>query len=499
MNIIDTDILVIGSGAAGLRASATASGCGVQVVVLNKGKFVNCTLWADKTYEIAGGGGCGFAAPLIPPDNPEKYYEDLSKVAEGRNIPELTYLFAEKSIDAFLYLKDSGVRFKKTQEGNPFAVPEIWHSFPRILYSEYGTGKEIIRVLKAEAISSGAKILDGFHAFRLLVRDGEITGCLAFSQNSKELTCFRCKAIILATGGAGRVFQYTTNPAGITGDGILLASDAGAELINMDLYSDIPMSLRPVYGLGFVPQLLFAGVGASVEELLKSPEILWSYNPSKLSLYEFQSKFPKTFKKLKSIGFNLDSDTIDLHWMAHFMLGGVHINTKAETSVKGLYAAGEIAGGITGKGRLPGTGIAEGIVFGEIAGKNSSAYVKGLRYSMLDKNILENKYSITRILSQRAFQELKQIKNSLSQPLYKALRDKMDSFIKFTAVEFTAKEKEINRLLGAEYTEFIPSQSQSKTIFELKSVLIFGKLYLKERTSLPEGAMSVCYKKYKKC
>ena len=488
MNVIDTDVLVIGSGAAGLRAAVTAAVHGVEVITLNKGRAVNCTSWADRTYEITGGGGCGFAAPIIPPDGPEKYYEDLSRIAGGGNIPELTSLFAGKSTDAFFYLKDRGVRFKKTPGGNPFTVPELWHSFPRILYSEYGTGKEIIRVLKAQAISSGAKILDGFHAFRLLVRDGEIIGCLAFSKGSKKIICFRCKAIILATGGAGRVFKYSTNPVGITGDGISLASEVGAELINIDLYSDIPMSLKPVYGIGFVPHLLFAGVNASIEELLKSPEILWTYNPSKLSLKEFQSKFPKTFKKLKSMGFNLNSDTIDLHWMAHFMLGGVRINTKAETSVNGLYAAGEIAGGITGKGRLPGTGIAEGIVFGEIAGKNSSAYVKGLRYSMLDKNILENKYSITRILSQRAFQDLEQIKNLLSQLLYKALRDKMDSFIKSTAVEFTAKEKETNRLLGAEYTEFIPSQSQSKTIFELKSVLAFGKLYLKEEASLPEQA-----------
>ncbi len=495
MNVIDTDILVVGSGAAGLMAAAAASVHGVNVIVINKGHSVNCTTWADRTYEIAGGGGCGFAAPIITPDGPEKYFEDLNRMAGSKNIPELTSLFAEKTIDVLHYLVNCGVRFKKTPDGKFLAVPEIWHSFPRILYSEHGTGKEIIRVLKKQALSSGVRMLEGMHAFKLLVANGEVRGCLAFVKSIGEIICFRCKAIIIATGGAGRLFQYTTNPPGITGDGILLAKEAGAELINMELYSDIPMSLKPVYGLGLVPYLIFAGVDTGVEELLNSPKILWKYNPSKLSIKEFQIKFPKTFKQLQSIGFNLVKDTIELYWMSHFMLGGIRINTKAETSIKGLYAAGEVAGGITGEGRLPGTGIAEGLVFGKIAGQNASVYAKKIKYPKLDKATFKSSFNKTKKLSKKELQDLRQIKSVLAYRMYQALREKKSLQVKTIAEEFESKEKEINKIFGSEYVDFIPSHSQAEIVFEIKSALAFGKIFLKEGASSHQGYDS-CNKKY---
>lgn len=484
MRVLESQILVIGAGAAGLRAAVEASTLGTDVAVLHKGSLANCTCWADKTYEIVGGGGCGFAAPTVPPDSPEKYYEDLSRIAGNRNVTQLTALFAEQSGKAFSYLLSNGVGFTQDKDGRPVAAPEIWHSFPRIHYSKHGTGKEIVHVLKAKAVSSGVKILEDFHVFRLLVRDGEIAGCLAFSKASQETVSIRCNAVVLATGGAGRVFQHTTNPAGMTGDGISLAWEAGADLINMDLYSDIPMSLKPVYGIGLVPQLLFAGVDIGVEELLKSPKIMWKYNPSKLSPEKFQALFPETFHYIKTSGIDLSSETIELHWMAHFMLGGVKINTKAETSVRGLYAAGEVAGGITGINRLPGTGIAEGLVFGEIAGRNAAIYAEKSESGGAGKNALTDETIKTKALSSKAFQDLQEIKHVLAELAYKALRDKKDSQVKSIADEIETLWKECNSLLDSDYTDFIPSSSQFRMISDLKSMFTYSRLYLKEKVSL---------------
>ena len=480
MDMIETDVLVVGCGAAGLMAALTASMHGARVVAINKGDSVNCTTWADRTYEIAGGGGCGFAAPVIPPDGPERYYEDLVRIAAGRNIPELTSLFAEKTVDALHYLVECGVRFKRTSEGRLLAVPEIWHSLPRILYSEHGTGREIVRLLKVRASSFGVRMLEGIHAFRLLALDGEIAGCLAFVKGKAEMVCFRCKSVILATGGAGRLFRYTTNPAGITGDGILLAKEVGAELVNMELYSHIPMSLKPLYGLGFVPKLIFAGVDAKVEELLRSPVIPWRYNPSKLSVAQFQKMFPKTFRQLQAAGVDLDTDVIELHWMPHFMLGGVRINRRGETSVRGLYAAGEVAGGVSGRGRLPGTGIAEGIVFGKIAGQSAALYARKSKCQRLDEKTLKKSCGRTEPLPDKKFQEMKEIRLALADLMHQALRAEKGAGIEAVARGFGEKEKEINTILGMEHTDFVPSFFQAETILEIKSALAFGKVFLEE-------------------
>jgi len=481
MNSIDTDIVIIGCGAAGLRAAVEASMLGVTVTVINKGKQNSCTYWADRTFEIVGGGGCGFAAPIISPDSPERYFEDLNRIACGRNLSELTFILAEKSASALNYLRYKGVNFKKNQNNSLLAIPEIWHTFPRIFYSKKGTGRQILQVLRKEAKSLGVKIIDNTQAFKLLVNSGEITGCLAFSNRTKDFIFFQCKAAILATGGAGRAFRYSSNPPGIAGDGISLASEIGAKLINMDLYSDIPMTVRPQYGYGFVPYLIFSGTDKKLDELLESQIIYWKWNTEKLPLGEFRLKFPKTLKSLKKSGIELNKDSLEFHWMAHFMLGGVRINAKSETSVKGLYAAGEVAGGVTGMNRLPGTGISEGIVFGKIAGQNAANYVKRRSLPIIDKKIIKNELKETRIISKAIIQELEYLKDKITYLTYRALLDKKGIILKSLEIDLMEVEKEINTKFGCEYKKFIPSLFQARKIFELKNILTFSRLFINER------------------
>jgi fumarate reductase flavoprotein subunit len=198
------DVLVIGAGTAGLSAAVAAAKIGARVIVVHKGDNSVSTLHADMTFEIMGGGGCGLAAPLVEPDNNETYFDDLMRVAAGRSIPELTGLFAERSTGVVRNLRDRGVRFC-TQPGGQFTVAkEIWHSHARLVYSEHGTGREIIDLLRGKAVSLGVQILK-VTVFRLLTTDGTVSGCLGMADNTYEVIHFTCGSVIIATGGRGRI------------------------------------------------------------------------------------------------------------------------------------------------------------------------------------------------------------------------------------------------------------------------------------------------------
>ncbi len=476
MKQIDTDVLVIGAGAAGLTAAVTAAGEGSKVAVLSKGQYACCTTFADSTYEMFGGGGCGFSAPVIPPDNADVYYQDLLAAGGGRNTESLTALFADKSGEAFDMLLENGVRFKKGAGGKPEPAAEIRHSHPRLFRSIYGTGREIVTVLTKRAKSAGVMFLDNTMAFRLLLSAGEVAGCLAFQNIINQRLFIRTKSIVLATGGAGNVFPLSTNPGGITGDGIKLAVGAGAALCNMDLYSRIPMSVRPVYGIGMIPRLLFAGVEADVKKLMSSKKILWKYDPEKLCIDDFRTGFPATYAKLADAGFCLERDTLELEWLPHFMLGGVRIDTRARTSVPGLFAAGEVTGGVSGIERLPGTGIAEGIVFGEIAGRSAARFAKIKRYLpdvMLPVNssrsLSKEEMEAVGALTEKAQTALIQIADSCSK-----------EFNQKAATILSNTESETNALFSTKFDEFLPTAAQAAKVLKLISVLTFGKILVNE-------------------
>lgn len=312
MDTYTTDVLIIGSGAAGLRAAVAAAQHNVTVTVLSKGDAANCTEWADSNYEITGGGGCGLAAPIHPPDSPESYFEDLSKVAGGRNIPELTEIFAQKATAAVTYLQHRGARFVTGADGYFKVVPEMWHSHPRILYSQQGTGREVRRVLKQEALAAGVTFLDGLQVTKLITKETGVCGCLAFQGTPYKTIGIRSKSTVLATGGAGGLFPQSSNHHKITGDGVFLAVEAGAELINMDLYSDIPISVAPVKGQGFVPHLLLSGKDLGVDKILGSRTFTWQLDPKRLSPESINQLYPETDKKLRAQGFD---------WNDHVMSG----------------------------------------------------------------------------------------------------------------------------------------------------------------------------------
>lgn len=478
MQIIETDILIIGSGAAGLRAAVAASKKGLKITVLSKGDSANCTRWADKNFELAGGGGCGLAAPIQPPDDFRHYYQDLTNVSGGRNTPELTLVFAKNSVSAIRYLEKKGARFVTNPDGTIKVVPEIWHSHPRIIYSKHGTGNEVRRVLKNEAQKAGVNFIDKVQVTKLVQKDMKICGCLVFSEKNHETIGVSCRAMVLAAGGAGGLFHSSSNHRKITGDGVVLAAEAGAQTINMDLYGNIPLTEAPFKGPGFVPHLLLAGRNLTVEMILNTPDFMWQLDHEKLSCETVQQLYPETYQKLWGKGFDWQTEKLRFRWVAHFMLGGVAISTEAETSIAGLFAAGEVAGGVTGRGRLPGTGIMEGLVFGKIAGKNAACYAQHTTFTPATKASFTDATWPPGSLSKKQCILLRQSQNELAEILAKALFDKHQGNIAEIKTDMELHEKKVNSILGKPYNEFTPPSSHTAFFHKLKNTIQFCKLYL---------------------
>lgn len=489
MQIIETDVLILGSGAAGLRAAVAASAKGLNVTVLSKGDSANCTRWADKNFEITGGGGCGLAAPIQPPDDPHQYCQDLAQVAGGRNVQELTSILAENSVAAIQYLLGKGAKFVTNQDGSLKVVPEIWHSHPRIIYSKNGTGNEVRRVLKREALGAGVRFIDKVQATKLLRTDTGIGGCLLSHAEAEETMGVRCRAMVLASGGAGGLFLNGSNHRQITGDGVVLAAEAGALTMNMDLYGGIPLGVAPLSGPGFVPHLLLAGKNLTVETVLNNPDFTWQLDHEKLSCETIQHLYPATYEKLRARGFDWHEKSLKFRWVAHFMLGGVAITSEAETSIAGLFAAGEVAGGVTGCGRLPGTGIMEGLVFGEIAGENAARYARHTPFKPAAETLFTD---ATRPpsdnLSKKQYIRLRQSQQALAGILEKVLLDKKKQHSAEVKYEMERHEKEINSILGQPYDEFSPQSSQTAFFFKLKNTIQYCKLYIEAiRQQEPPG------------
>jgi len=477
MQILSTDVLVIGSGAAGLRAAIAAAHNNATVIILSKADTANNTEWADSNFEITGGGGCGLAAPIRPPDSPEAFYLDLAKVAGGRNIPELTQLFSQRAAAVITHLQDKGVHFHTEANGGLKTVAEIWHTHPRIVYSKDKTGHEIRRVLKQEALAAGVTFLDCHQATRLLTNEGAACGCLAVENAEKNISIIS-KATILATGGAGGLFPQSSNHHQITGDGLFLAADIGADLINMDLYADIPVGVNPLKGPGFVPHLLLAGKDLDVQKILGSRTFNWQLDHARLSPDTLALLYPITVNKLRAHAFDWQTDSMEFRWVAHFMLGGLKINSQSATNIPGLYAAGEVAGGITGRGRLPGTGIMEGLVFGEIAGNNAAGYAQTKTISFTKKMLRDKLHSPSANLDKNQLAKLSQIQQSIARLIEVTFYNKKSKIINDAGDEtFNEYENLTTSILGCLYTNLTPAPEQTLFISKLMNTMRFYRLF----------------------
>lgn len=382
----ECEFVIIGSGIAGLYTAYAASSSGAKVVLLTKQAADN-----SNTDKAQG----GIAAALGTSDSPELHLEDTLVAGAGLCDQEAVRILVNEGPDRVRDLIGMGANFDR-KDGELALTREGAHSRRRILHaSGDATGAEIQRALTRRVRGDkNIQVLEDHIAVDLLVRDNICHGVLALDRRENKLKVFRGRAVVLATGGLGQLYEHSTNPEVATGDGIAVAYRAGAEVMDMEFIQFHPTVLslpgvprfliseavrgegaylRNRYGDRFMPRyhplaelaprdivvraiLTEMGITASERVFLDL-----SHLPAEL----VRERFPTISKTCAGYGLDITKDPIPVAPAAHYMMGGVKTGLNGETSIHGLYACGEAAClGVHGANRLASNSLLDGLVFG---------------------------------------------------------------------------------------------------------------------------------------
>ncbi len=422
--VYETDVLVIGGGVTATRASISAHDEGARVILVDKG-IVGKSGGGPVAYSVT-------AAYIRPPDSTEIFYQDMIKSGQGLNNPHLVRVFVEDVAKGkVLELEKFGIVFARTPEGNLNLRQMGGHSHPRDIASFHAAS--MVNVLFSEVMRRDIKVFSEIMIIRLLTKQGRVVGAVGLDKKRGTLIVFRAKTTILTAGGAGQAFGagelsgYTTNLMEITGDSYAMAYRVGAELVDMEFVQSIPALAYPDIYLG----VLLGEPSATNAKLYNSnrERFMQRYDPERWERttkdvlassvlrevkagrgtphggvwMDFSETPPDSFAifplPFKEMGIDPKKDCVEMIPAIHYFMGGVRINERCETSVPGLYGAGEAAGGLHGANRLAGCSTADSNVFGERSGRYAA--IEALRMSVPGINweeVSEEKDRIQRLL-----------------------------------------------------------------------------------------------------
>src|ERR1017187_8943645 len=391
---MNPDFLVIGAGVAGMRAAIELAEAG-PVLVVAKDSL------RESSSEYAQG---GIAVALSDDDEVALHEQDTLYAGDGLCDRAAVHTLVEEGPAAIQDLIDWGAEFDREGQQLSF-TREGAHSRNRILHAHGdSTGREIARTLYKKAASLGNIRFESYSAITdLLIAGDRAAGAVIFDEKSGVLRDVRSRAVLLATGGLGRVFKETTNPDVATGDGVAMAWRAGAEIGNIEFVQFHPTALHVEGAPRFLLSEALRGEGALLrnkdgEAFMKRYHALGDLAPrdvvSRSIVTEMRRtnsphvwldltsrdadfirhRFPRIYETCLAYGLDLARDPAPVHPAAHYAMGGVLSDLEGRSSLAGLYAAGEVAcTGVHGANRLASNSLLEAVVFGLRAGRTMSA------------------------------------------------------------------------------------------------------------------------------
>ncbi len=393
MDQVKTDVLIIGAGAAGLFAALhLPPQLGVVVVDKGKVKGSGSSPWAQG----------GVAAALGPDDSIELHVSDTLRVAGGHADVSAVAVLCSEAPECVMELAELGCDFARNEDGSLHLAREGGQSVGRSVHSEDATGAAIMATLRDKARDRVTRIEGS--CLQLSVVGGRCTGGWVLTEDG--LVEIAATSTVLATGGIGGLFNSTTNPAGATGDGLVLAWEAGAGLADIEFVQFHPTALAVE---GAQQRLLLTealrGAGAYVVDAEGRRFLFEHHSDGELAPRDVVSRaiasrhswldcrhiapealaeeFPTVLAGVKKYGFDLSKDLVPVEPAAHYFMGGVHTDLDGRTSIPRLYAIGECSNtGVHGANRLASNSLAEALVFGRRAAKaiagQRTGPVKGL-------------------------------------------------------------------------------------------------------------------------
>jgi len=406
----ETDVLILGGGGAGTAAALTAQENGIKVLIATKLRHGDAnTMMAEGGIQAASKG---------EKDSPYYHYLDVLGGGHFKNHPELVYTLVTEAPHVLAWLENLGCMFTKFEEGRLKALHGGGTSRKRMHYAADITGAEIMRTLRDEAKnrSEDIKVLEFSPAVELILNEhGHCAGAVLYNLETEEYFLVKVKAVIMATGGSGRLHiqgYLTTNHYGATGDGLVLGYRAGVKLCFLHTVQYHPTgAVFPEQAEGLLITEKFRGAGANVlnidgEQFVNEREPrdvesasfirecaeiekgiptgtgkvgIWLDSPMIDILMgegAIRKEFPGKYILFKRFGIDISKEPMLVYPTLHYQNGGLEYNSRCETSIPGLFAAGEVTGGVHGENRLMGNSLLDVCVFGRIAGASAAVYAK---------------------------------------------------------------------------------------------------------------------------
>jgi len=377
-------LVVIGSGMAGLLAALLVADT-IPVILLTKEKA------SHSSTDLAQG---GIAAVWDEKDSVDLHIADTLNAGNGLCDREAVSILSQKSHESIQSLIDFGVKFDKDKNGKYQLGLEGAHSIPRILHAGGdATGREIRKVLFDRVMEhENIKLQENSQVTEIISEGGKVTG-VQFRNSDLTLERIETDCVILATGGAGQLFKYTSNPLVATGEGVTLAYRAGADLMDLEFFQFHPTALSLPGKPNYLITEAMRGEGAVLRnsageaimenkhplkdlaprdivartiayELSKSPDNKVYLDVSMIASDRIENRFPTVFESCLKCGLDIREGQIPVTPVSHFMIGGVATDLWGRTTIEGFYACGEVARtGIHGSNRLASNSLLECIVF----------------------------------------------------------------------------------------------------------------------------------------
>jgi succinate dehydrogenase / fumarate reductase flavoprotein subunit len=427
------DVVVIGAGGAGLRAAIGAHEAGARTAVV-------CKSLLGKAHTVMAEGGIAASMGNVwPEDNWQVHFRDTMRGGKMLNHWRMAQLHAQEAPDRVWELEAWGALFDRTKEGKISQRDFGGHRYARLAHVGDRTGLEMIRTLQQRAVSLGIDVFMECTITQLFKDGDRIAGAFGYWRESGRFIAFDAPAVILATGGIGKSFKVTSNSWEYTGDGHALAMEAGAPLVNMEFVQFHPTGmvwppsvrgilvtesvrgdggvLRNSEGKRFMFNYIsdyFKAETADTEqeadawyddhvnnrrppELLPRDEVARAINAevkagrgsphggvfldiaSRRSAEFIQKRLPSMYHQFKELAdVDITKEPMEIGPTCHYVMGGVEVDPDTQMSrVQGLYAAGEVAGGMHGANRLGGNSLGDLLVFGKRAGEHAASYAAG--------------------------------------------------------------------------------------------------------------------------
>ena len=400
------DVLIIGAGGAGLRAAIEALAQGASVGVV-------CKSLLGKAHTVMAEGGLAAAMANVDKDDDWRtHFRDTMRGGKFLNNWRMAQLHAQEAPDRVRELEQWGALFDRTEKGEILQRAFGGHTYKRLCHVGDRTGLEMIRTLQDRGVQLGFDVYMECTVTKLLMDGDRVVGAFAYWRETGRFVIFKAKAVVIATGGIGKSWRITSNSWECTGDGMALAYDAGAELLDMEFVQFHPTGMVWPPGVqGILVTEAVRGEGGILRNK-NGERFMEKYDPKRMelstrdvvarSIYTevkegrgsphggafldishkpaeyVKRKLPSMYHQFKELAdVDITAGPMEVGPTCHYVMGGIRVDAETgQSSLKGLFAAGEAAGGLHGANRLGGNSLSDLLVFGRRAGLAAGQYSK---------------------------------------------------------------------------------------------------------------------------